>query len=47
MDISEEVQRTEVGDQWVTAHAQRPPNSEIGHVSRDSSQIDIKDKSAR
>jgi hypothetical protein len=33
--------------QRVTAHAQRPPNSEIGHVSRDSSQIDIRDLSAR
>ena len=31
----------------VTAHSQRPPNSEIGHVSRDSSQIDIRDLSAR
>ncbi len=33
--------------QRLTAHAQRPPNSEIGHVSTDSSQIDIRDLSAR
>ena len=33
--------------QRLTAHAQRPPNSEIGHVSRDSSQIDLKELSAR
>ena len=33
--------------QRLTAHAQRPPNSEIGHVSRDSSQVGIRDLSAR
>ena len=32
--------------QRVTAHAQRLGNSETGHVSRDSSQIDIRDLSA-
>ena len=33
--------------QRVTAHAQGSPNLEIGHVNRDSSQIDIRDLSAR
>ena len=36
MDFCEEVQRTEVGDRRVTAHVQRPPNSETGHFRRDS-----------
>ncbi|GAG27496.1 unnamed protein product, partial [marine sediment metagenome] len=33
--------------QRVTAHAQRHPNSEIGHVSRDFSQISLRDLSGR
>ena len=33
--------------QRLTAHAQRPPNSEMGYVSSDSSQINIRDLSAR
>ena len=33
--------------QRLTAHAQRLPNSEMGHVSTDSCQIDIRDLSAR
>jgi len=33
--------------QRLTAHAQRPPNSEMGYVSSDSSQINISDLSAR
>jgi len=33
--------------QRVTAHAQRSPNSEMGHGSTDSSQTDIRDLSAR
>ena len=33
--------------QRVTAHDQKSPNSEIRHVSRNSSQIDIRDLSAR
>jgi len=33
--------------QRLTAHAQRPPNSEMGYVTSDSSQTDIRDLSAR
>ena len=33
--------------QRLTAHAQRPPNSEMGYVSSDSSQINVRDLSAR